>query len=39
MRRKKMRKGIKALIIIGAIVLVIALFLVIINVIPPKKNV
>ncbi len=34
-----MKKGYKALIIIGAIVLAIALFFVIINVIPPKKNV
>ncbi len=34
-----MKKGLKVLIIIGAVILAIALFFVIINVIPPKKNV
>ncbi len=34
-----MKKGIKALIIIGAIILGIALFFAVINIIPPKKNV
>ncbi len=34
-----MKKGLKALIIIGAILLAIVLFFTVINIIPPKKNV
>ncbi len=34
-----MKKGLKALIVIGSIILAIALFFAIINIIPPKKNV
>ncbi len=36
---KKGIKGIKALIVIGAVILGIALFFAVINIIPPKKNV
>ncbi len=36
---RKLGKGIKALITLGSIILTVALFLAVINIIPPKKNV